>query len=255
MHYFSQQDLFDRGELYYHSFFDHPNKKVQATADTYLMIDENAMQKIAAYNPNMKFIVLLRDPVDRAFSSYVYAKNFGYQDPNLSFLESASKEPELLKNEHNIIQLNNLAHFHQGMYHELLTKWTSIFPKEQFFICQSSRFWNHPTEVMNDFADFAGIQAFDDLPDIQLNKSSKAKFKYLEQFLLNRESPGRAFLRNVIPKSLKQTIFRSNLIDKIHNINRTETTKDKLTEHEKSEAKQIFSEDLKKLETDFGIGL
>ena len=80
IHYFTFQDLYERGDTYLNSFFQHKkSENILVTADTYSMIDKEAPKRILAYNPRMKFIVILRDPVERAYSNFQYARNYGYE--------------------------------------------------------------------------------------------------------------------------------------------------------------------------------
>ncbi|MDA3953962.1 MAG: sulfotransferase, partial [Bacteroidales bacterium] len=67
--YFSIPDIYKRGESYYHSFFKPNKQKIIASSDTYLLIDKDAPKRIFDYNPNMKIIIMLREPVARAYSS------------------------------------------------------------------------------------------------------------------------------------------------------------------------------------------
>ncbi len=92
IHYFSLADLFARGEDYYHSFFNATKNQIKAGADTYLLIDKEAPKRINLYNPNMKIIIMLREPVVRAFSGYNYSINNGYLNINVSFIESIKNE-------------------------------------------------------------------------------------------------------------------------------------------------------------------
>ena len=86
IHYFSLADLFARGEDYYHSFFNATENQIKAGADTYLLIDKEAPKRMNLYNPNMKIIIMLREPVVRAFSGYNYSINNGYLNKNVSFI-------------------------------------------------------------------------------------------------------------------------------------------------------------------------
>ncbi|MBX9850835.1 MAG: sulfotransferase domain-containing protein [Cytophagaceae bacterium] len=126
VHFFSIKDLYKRGEEYYHYFFNNPGKKILASADTYLLVDKKAPKKIFSYNPEMKIVVLLRDPVDRAYSSYQYSINNGYENKNTDFLQTLEHEKEILT-KNNIIQINNLCHFYGSLYYTHLRYWMQYF--------------------------------------------------------------------------------------------------------------------------------
>ena len=87
VHFFSIDELYKRGESYYHSFFRKcQSAPVIASADTYLLMDHDAISRIHAYNPEMKIIVMLRDPVTRAYSNYNYSVNYGHHQAYAALL-------------------------------------------------------------------------------------------------------------------------------------------------------------------------
>lgn len=252
VHYFSQEDLYDRGDEYLHNFFSESDRKIWATADTYLLIDYASMERIKAYNPNMKFVVLLRNPVDRAFSSFNYSKNFGYQQSTIQFKDLDEIEAKLLDHV-SIVQLNNKAHLYAGLYHKHLSEWTKMFSKDQFFITSSESFWENPLDTMNRFCEFAKIEPFESLEKMKLNKTAKAKFPLLEQFLLNRELGSRKLLRNLIPSFVKDAIIKNFNIDRLHAMNRVEVMNEKLSDADRQIAEDYFKNDTMRLKETFGI--
>ncbi|NBC83662.1 MAG: hypothetical protein GVY19_09795 [Bacteroidetes bacterium] len=254
VHFFSQADLFNRGNSYYHSFFKHcSDQPIIASADTYLMIDYEAISRIHSYNKDMKILVILRDPVERAFSSYVYAKNYGYQKKDISFLLSLEYEKELLKKDAGIIALNNLGHFYSGLYHKHLQQWLEVFPPENFFITTTKALQQSPQEVLNQYCAFANINPFEISNEKHLNPSAKARFIWFEQFLLNRDMGLRKFIRHYTPQKIKNLILNSSLVEKLHAVNRKKTGKEKLTDEERDKVNDYFKEDSKHLKALFGI--
>jgi hypothetical protein len=92
VHFFTFADLYKKGDKYLFNFFRHfKNEKIIATADTYAMIDDDAINRVFQYNPKMKIIFILRNPVDRAYSNYIYSINNGYAPHNTSFNDSLIK--------------------------------------------------------------------------------------------------------------------------------------------------------------------
>ena len=75
--YFSHEYLYQKGPEWYHNLFPKSsifNKVTKKSyfldaSPSYLMCKE-AADKIFKYNPNAKFIVMMRNPVDRAFSAW-----------------------------------------------------------------------------------------------------------------------------------------------------------------------------------------
>lgn len=256
IHYFTFQDLYERGDKYLNSFFQHKeSEKILVTADTYSMIDKEAPKRILAYNPRMKFIVILRDPVERAYSNFQYSRNYGYEKENVSFLQSLEKEQEVIKT-NDVIKVNNLGHFCSGLYYEQLTYWIQYFPKEQFCILKTKNLKSEPITAINSILDFLHIEPLQTNAEIEKqNVASRSRNKSLEQILLNRDHKFREFLRKMFPNFLKQMIFKSGIIDAAHKLNRKPTEYPKLSTEEYTFYYKYFAQDLENLVKEFNVDL
>lgn len=252
VHFFSIEDLYGRGQKYLTSYFTKcKNKKIFATADTYLLIDQRAPQRVLDYNPKMKFIALLREPVDRAYSSYNYAVNNGYESSKESFLKSLELEDQRLK-EGDIIQKNNLCHFYGSLYHTHLVRWMEYFPKESFLILTTHDLENNLQLCLQKISDFLRIPSFPETEKIYVNKAAPVKSKRLQQFLLNRNHPFRAIVRPFI-KPIKFMIIKSRMIDFMHRLNKKEKSYRPLSPEERKTATLFFQKDLQNLKADFKV--
>lgn len=256
IHYFTFQDLYERGETYLNSFFQHKkSENIIATADTYSLIDEDAPKRISAYNPQMKFIVILRDPVERAYSNFQYSRNYGYAKESVSFLQSYEKEKDIIKS-NDVIKVNNLGHFYAGLYYEQLKYWSQHFPKEQFCILRTKDLKSKPLITINTILNFLQVEQLQTISEIEKqNVSSKSRHKSLEQILLNRDHKFRKLLREMFPDFLKQLIFKSGIIDKAHKLNRKPTKYLKLSKEEYVFYYKYFEQDLESLAKEFKVDL
>lgn len=256
IHYFSIEELYKRGEKYYHSFYDHyQGEKLYASADTYLMMDYQAIEKIKAYNENIKILVMLRDPVDRAYSSYNYSVNYGYHDALENFSDCISFEKDIEK-VNDLIQRNNLGHLYASQYYKHLSRWLKVFPKENFVFLTTKELKEDPEGLYRKLCLDLNIAEF------SLENSGKAhnanavpKNKGLEQFLLNRNNPIRSLLRNMLPSFIKTSILKSTFVDKLHGLNRKEQAYEKLSDEEYKKMKDYFGSDLQSLNDELKINL
>lgn len=109
----------------------------------------HSAKRIKKITPNAKFIVLLRNPVERTFSHYVMNFNNGDQNlETLSFEESIEKESIRTKGEYEKMVMDenyyswkyyDYAYLNQGIYIEKIKNWIKIFPKEQLLVIQSEK--------------------------------------------------------------------------------------------------------------------
>jgi len=253
VNYFSIDSLYRRGESYFHSLFECDNKKVVATADTYLLAAQSAIQRIYAYNPDIKLIVLLRDPVSRAFSSYNYSVNYGHHEKYYSFIDSIESEKGIKANE-DLVEINNLGHFYCSLYGKHLLRWADVFGKDQLLILKTRDMANNPNIIAKQITDFLEIDQYKFEFEKQ-NVNAVPRSRIFERLLINRDSILRKSIRNLMPRKIKQKIFKSGLVEKVHNVNRNPQKAASLTEEEQSRAFEYFKNDLDILEKEFGITL
>lgn len=255
IHYFSFEDMYARGPAYLGSFFKHcEGEKVLATADTYIMPAYDSHDKIKRYNPDMKFIAILRDPVERAYSNFIYSLNNGYEEKGMTFLRSFEKEPERLRNLDDIVQINNLCHFYTGKYAQHLEKWAAEFPKEQFFVTSITELKNDTERTLKNLFTFLGLEDIDVTEtSVHANRAAVAKSKQLQQLLLNRNHPSRKAFRKLFPPAARRAIMESGIVNTLYKFNKSEKAYRGITRKEYDTVAPYFEEDRKLLEENWSV--
>ena len=250
--YFSLEDHYARGEDHFHSFFRKCNNApVIATSDTYLLMDREAPSRIRAYNPDMKIVVMLRDPVARAYSSYTYSVNFGHHEAYASFLDSMEAEKDIAS-EPDIVRRNNLGHFYGSLYHRHLSHWLKYFPREQILLLRTGDLDKQPEAFGRALHSFLGLQRQEGEIG-RINVASGARNRKLERVFMDREHGLRKGMRRLMPRGLKNLIMRTGLIDRLHAANRKAQHSEPLSTQEYEQAWAYFREDLLRLKEDFGF--
>jgi hypothetical protein len=121
--------------------------------------------RIKKITPNAKFIILLRNPIDRAFSHYMM--NVDRNMESLSFEESLLKEHSRIDNK--LEKMQNDSSFYddnyfrygytdRSIYVTKLKRWLSIFSREQFLIIQSEEFLEKPDLIYKQTIEFLGLK-------------------------------------------------------------------------------------------------
>ena len=120
-----------------------------------------APQRIFDAIPNTKFIALLRDPVQRAYSHYQHMVRTGRE--TLSFKEAIAQEDERLDRAEELVMngddealksFRNYSYKSRGRYAEQLTRWFALFPREQFLILKSEDLFLNPEKVTHRIYEF-----------------------------------------------------------------------------------------------------
>ncbi|GAA0814643.1 sulfotransferase domain-containing protein [Spirilliplanes yamanashiensis] len=173
-HYFEEN--FTRGEAWYRSHF--PTERRRAAlqrrhggpvrageAAPLYMFHPLAAQRVAALMPDVRLIVLLRDPVERAYSHWKERRTEG-REP-LDFAAALAAEPERTAGERERLIADPgyvsepydwWTYRARGRYLEHLTPWLDRFDAGQLLVLASETLYREPA------ATYAEVLRFLDLP-------------------------------------------------------------------------------------------
>ncbi len=114
--------------------------------------------------PQVKVIVLLRDPVKRAYSHY--RERVGQGVEPLSFVDALAAEPLRLAGElermaadpHYYSQPHDYYSYRdRGVYAPQLERWYAALPREQILVLRSEDLYADQPSVLDQTADFLGL--------------------------------------------------------------------------------------------------
>lgn len=114
--------------------------------------------------PDARLIVLLRDPVERAWSAYQLQRAIGTEP--LEFEQALAQEDERLRGEEDRLLADpgyrSAAHRHfsyqaRGMYADQLERWLEHFPREQLLIADSRELFSDPAGMVARTFAFLGL--------------------------------------------------------------------------------------------------
>jgi hypothetical protein len=141
-------------------------------ATPYYLFHPHAAGRAGAIVPGARIIVLLRDPVDRAYSHYHEQRRRGHEEL-ATFEEAVEAEPRRLAGEHErLVQdptATSFAHEHQsyvtqGRYLEALDPWLRAFPAAQVHVVRSEDLYVDTQTTYDRVLDFLGLPRYV-LPD------------------------------------------------------------------------------------------
>ena len=164
LHFFSL--YYDRGLDWYQAQFptDRPPGALTGEATPYYLYHPHAPRRLHRFAPDVKLIVLLRDPVDRAYSQY--HMEFARGDESLSFEEAIAREEERLRGERERMladeSYRSFAHQHysylaRGCYVDQIRTWQELFPLEQMLFLRSEEFYRDPSAAVVHVLAFLGL--------------------------------------------------------------------------------------------------
>jgi hypothetical protein len=150
---------YEKGEAWYESFFPDDNMETYAAVGeiTPSYLDsEQAVARIAAATWVNKFLVVLRHPVQRLFSHYLWRQRHNaYQDSFEAYIGQFPKDVA------------------RSCYGRSLQRYLTRFKKKQFLVLVSEDMFSHPEQTCQSLAHFLGVSAdgFSGLPTGRVNSS------------------------------------------------------------------------------------
>jgi len=175
MHYFDYPMNFKRGIFWYRSHFPLIIHKyytaiirkslfVAGEASPDYLFYPHVPKRVAQLLPDVKIIVILRNPADRAFSHYHHEVKKGNEE--LSFEEAIRARKQLIETEVNKVTQDEsyFSGTHQrhtylvrGIYWKQLQHWFHYFSKEQFLILNSESYFSEPVQEYRKVIQFLGL--------------------------------------------------------------------------------------------------
>ena len=148
-------DNFKKGEAWYRSHFPmksniHSNQRVFEASPLYLF-NPLAPQRIFEHVPEVKLIVILRNPIERAISHYFHEKRIKREA--LPILKAFQSEEERLKpviDEQDYKNNIFIQHSYKsrGLYHDQLKRYLDYFPKSSLLVISSEMLFTHPADTL-----------------------------------------------------------------------------------------------------------
>ena len=141
---------------------------ITGESSPYYMFHPLAGQRIAADLPGVKLLVLLRDPVERAYSAHTHETARGYETE--PFERALELEPGRLAGEVDKLLADPTYHSHshqhnayvtRGRYAEQLERLEALFGRDRIHVVDSQRFFTDPEPVFAGVVEFLGIDKAD----------------------------------------------------------------------------------------------
>jgi hypothetical protein len=164
--FFLVDERWQQGVDYYSTkWFDPlPAGRILGEKSTNYLEAPEVAERISRVLPGVKLIFLLRDPVDRAYSNYLWSRQNG--------LETETFERALALEEQRERDLASQlryarphAYFSRGLYAEHLTRFFVRFPRAQMLVLRHEDVAARPESVAADFHGFLGVA---ELPETAL---------------------------------------------------------------------------------------
>jgi hypothetical protein len=167
---FKEVSFFDRhyarGERWYRAHLPIRRSGIVGEASPSYLFHPLAPERVASMVPRARLIVLLRNPVDRAFSHYQHEVALG-REP-LSFEDALAREDERMQGELERMLRDptyfshawwNYTYAARGRYAEQLERWLAAFARDQLLVLFTEELAGDTAGTYRRVLDFLGVDA------------------------------------------------------------------------------------------------
>ncbi len=195
----------------------------------------NVAQDIKAYNPIAKIIIMLRNPIDRAFSHYL-------MDYRLGLVSDSFEDIINKKSKHKNAHLFYQQYIKVGEYATQLKRYFDVFDKENILLIDYEDFKSDVVGTVDLVYSFLNVSA-EFVADV--NKKHNT-------FTMPKNKLIRFMYSFVVIRNILSFIFPKSMVKAVRLILFRKNKKPKLLEETSNQLKHYFSNDVRLLESIIG---
>jgi hypothetical protein len=211
---------------------------------------EKAAQRLKEHSPDCKIVMVLRDPVDRAYSAYWHMRREGWETKET--FEKALDAEEEHKEEDIAL---HCSYRERGCYYSQIKRLRNLFGAKNVQVLLYRDLKKAPVATCQSVFKFGGVDpTFEPSTGVKLNTAKKARSEWISQQVVNwffrREDRLRNILAGIIPTPLARRVRET-----IQNWNRTDFTRPPMNENTRQALAEHFEPHNQKLESLIGKSL
>lgn len=225
-------DIVTSAAQYRQLFEDAPTDAVCGEASTDYLSCSGSADRIKAWNPACKIIIMLRDPIARAFSEYKHSLAGGFQIEN--FATSLKLEGQRFVEGYDPI----FAHVRRGLYFNGVKSYLNTFGRENVQVILNEDFDKSTSTTVKSVFDFLGLAA------IQIDTSSR----YNTGDIQKKPKGIRRIATKLLGSSISNKILSPKIAPRL-------SLKKELTAEEYNSLKAAFVDDVERLADTLSLDL
>jgi len=232
--FFPNSGITDEKE-YFELFRGYEDKFCGDISNDYLYYYEESIKNIKKYlDDDVKIIIILRNPIDRAYSNYMHHIRDGWENVNFE---------KALEEEEKRIQDNWGWSYHYvktGMYYEQVKAYLKNFTNVKVYLFEEIK---NKEFFLNDLYTFLNVSKVENSEDSkEYNVSGYPKNKFIHNFLNNDN-----ILKSIIKPMVKIFISKEKRQKLVSNMKNNNLEKRAMKLETREKLKNIFKEDIEKL--------
>ena len=201
LHVFDNDKNYNNGKKHYTNIFSDAGEKLKADCTpSYFHSSIRVRDRIANIATGReKFVVIIRDPVERAYSHYLHLTRARFLDE--SFMDLFKKNMSCISDEGKWVNI-----YSDGLYAVQLSHWFEAFEQRDFLILLTEELKENPKKTLQRIYNHLGVDETLDLDIVTKNTQSHARSKYIRNLTTSNNALKRS-VSKVIPLKIKAKIM------------------------------------------------
>ena len=243
--YFSDKAIHEQGMYYvknrvntldnYESLFVQKESVVYGESSVSYLFYDNVAEDIKKYNPNAKIIIMLRNPIERAFSHYL-------MDYRLGLINDSFENIITKKSKHKNAHLFYQQYIEVSKYSNQIQRYVDFFEMENILFIDYENFKKNVSKTVDQVYDFLNIST---------EFAADVNTKY-NAFTMPKNKGIRLIYSFVFLRKTLIFLFPLYLLKSIRVLLFKADEKPEILNETRSQLRIIFNEDIKKLEEVLG---
>lgn len=212
MQFFVFDEEYARGEPALDPYFrDLGSQAIVGFAHVHMMYFRVVAERLHRRNPEMKILAVLRNPIDRAWSAYWFARERGTE--SLSFEEAMEAEPR--RDAGTYQERGQLTYLRHGHYAEQLQVYVDLFGRDRVHVVLNDDLSKDPEPVVRQAVAWLGADpALGTFTFERHNVASWPRFPAVGRWLSDESRPVKRLVRAVVPTG-PRLLFREVVTDRL----------------------------------------
>ena len=178
-----------------------PNGAILGEASPLYLFEPRAPERIHHHVPQARLVVILRNPVEQAYSHFLYATRLRIEPLDSFTLALEQENDRLAKGWQPLFGYSSFP-----KYAEQLERYFALFPREQILIRTYEEWSEKPEKTLSEILSFIGANPAV-LPDLtnRLNAGGVPRNRVLQDFLM-KPNPVTGLIGYIMPKTMRLRI-------------------------------------------------
>ncbi len=181
------------------------SKQLRIAKNAQLYSLPNGLERLQEHNPNCKLVLVLRNPVDRAYSSFLMERNYGSLHCTFDDIAALRHTPVSLEEDWRFEILLGMSMYAKHLEHI----WT-LFPETQTRIFLFEDLIKQPTHICRDLFEWMEIDpSFHPQTNRKYNETKQVKsntYSRLIKKVLHNENPLKKLARTILPTQAEHKV-------------------------------------------------